>query len=400
MAAAHDAGVRRCTAAPYVFVPVDKSSISVTDHTGKKSLGMVGTYSSLTRGLNVMSAIAVLPDGTPQGIVGQSYWTRPRQTKRGKKATRRLRVEDKETQQWLDVISSAAARFAELAPSSRPWFQIDREGDAWAILQWAMQAGGCDMTVRAHYDRRLCVVEQGVEERQYLWPTLAAMPALGTYQIVVPQRAKQTARLATMEVRSRQVTLDMKDERTKRRMPAQLWAVWAREIDAPSEDERLEWMLLTTRPADSLEAACTVVAGYEQRWCIEEFHRVWKSGACDIESSQLQEGDHLQRWAIVLASVAMRILRMTYIARTKPAAPASDEFSAHEITAVITLAEPKNVRKGTVPTMSNMMLWIATLGGYVGRSSGGPPGATVLTRGFQFIRSAVALLAARDEEKT
>jgi hypothetical protein len=90
----------------------------------------------------------------------------------------------------------------------------------------------------------------------------------------------------------------------------------------------------------------------------------------------------------------MRILRMTYLARAQPDNPADYEFDQNEIIAVITLARPPNHRRGAMPTMQQMVSWIAQLGGYVGRSSGGPPGPAVLSRGLLFIRSAVALLAA------
>lgn len=47
----------------------------------------------------------------------------------------------------------------------------------------------------------------------------------------------------------------------------------------------------------------------------------------------------------------------------------------------------------TTPTVHQMVTWIAQLGGYTGKSSGGPPGALVIARGPDRIRLAVELLA-------
>mgnify|MGYP000479316922 CR=1 FL=1 len=57
--------------------------------------------------------------------------------------------------------------------------------------------------------------------------------------------------------------------------------------------------------------AIEVVRAYTRRWRIEEFHRTWKAGACGIEGTRLRAYDHIQRWAIITASVAARIEQLT-----------------------------------------------------------------------------------------
>src|SRR5258706_8468916 len=65
--AALRACLERARGLPFVFVPVDGSSITLTDRAHEKGTGRVGTTSFCARGLEVMSAIAVAPDGTPLG---------------------------------------------------------------------------------------------------------------------------------------------------------------------------------------------------------------------------------------------------------------------------------------------------------------------------------------------
>jgi hypothetical protein len=44
-----------------------------------------------------------------------------------------------------------------------------------------------------------------------------------------------------------------------------------------------------------------------------------------------------------------------------------------------------------VPTLAEVVRWLATLGGYLGRKADGPPGVTVLWRGFQALAQLTAM---------
>jgi hypothetical protein len=146
-------------------------------------------------------------------------------------------------------------------------------------------------------------------------------------------------------------------------------------------------------PVDDAIAAQQVVHGYATRWRIEEFHRIWKTGGCNVEDTQMRELEHIVRWATLHASVAMRLLRLTYLARTAAQQPATVELSRHEIDAVILSRKPKGARRGDTPTIGVIVAWIADEGGYTGKSSGGPPGAVVIARGLERIQVIAKVLA-------
>jgi hypothetical protein len=395
MVAAHEAGAKRCIDAPFVYVPIDQSTLTFTDRSNSKGLGMVGTRSRRGQGLEVMSALAVTPDGTPQGLVGQKYWKRPRIRRPKQDKLRRRPTVDKETQHWLDVIGTAKTNLAAHAPSTKPWFQLDRAGDAWPLLLMASLDERCWFTTRAARDRR---VSSDAPAQQYLWDEVNRNEPLGSYVVDVVGSRKRRARWAVMQLRAARMMIDLRDIQTGKHTGIAMWAVLASEKSkAPTGEEPLEWMLLTTHPADTLEAAGYVVLGYAQRWRVEEFHKAWKSGACNVEDSQLRDADHLLPWLIILASVGVRILRMTYLARARPDGPATTEFSAREIRAVVTLAKPKRMLPGAAPTMRQMVTWIAQLGGYTGTSSGGPPGALVIARGLDRLQLAFELIASSEK---
>ncbi len=382
--AAHRACARRASEHPFVFVPVDGSSLNLSDHAGTKNLGVVGARSIGARGLQVMTAIAVSPEGTPLGVCGQTWWARKgRARRKGKRDGRQLR--SKETQYWLDVMLQVGGVFADDAPSTRPWFQLDRGGDAWPVLLEGLQLDRL-FTVRAAQDRRLWKRED--EPRRLLWERIEAERSLGTYDLKVSGRPGRKERIAQLDVRACPVTLDLRDERTGKHRPATLWAVLAREENTvPAGEDAIEWLLLTTHPASSFDEAKLVVVGYAKRWKVEEFHRTWKSGACHVEDTQLRDRASILRWATVLASVAMRIMRLTYLARSKPETPATAELTQPEVDAVVALKRNTGFRRGQVPPIGRIVQWLAEIGGYTGKSSGGPPGAIVIARGLQRIQA-------------
>ena len=118
------------------------------------------------------------------------------------------------------------------------------------------------------------------------------------------------------------------------------------------------------------QRAMLVVSNYTARWRVEEFHRVWKSGALRIEESQLRSADNFERLARIAASVAVRILRLTYLARTQPDLAAHHESSELEYRA-LQLLDPAPSSTHTIALAQAFRL-LADIGGYTGKSSGGP----------------------------
>ena len=158
-------------------------------------------------------------------------------------------------------------------------------------------------------------------------------------------------------------------------------AVLVREVGG-RPDDRVEWLLLTTHPVRTLRDALAVVRGYTFRWRIEELHRAWKRGLCRVEDTQLRSRDAIFKWATILAAVAARALRLTYLARSDPDTPAVDELSRIELDALIALRQPKGIALGHTPTVAQAVRWIADIGGYTGPWNG-PPGPAIVGRGLE-----------------
>ena len=142
----------------------------------------------------------------------------------------------------------------------------------------------------------------------------------------------------------------------------------------------------------SSDERSTLWKSHSLRWRIEEFHSAWKSGLCCVEDNELRSPEAIQKWAIVLATVAVRAVYLARAARTTPDLPAAAEFTDDEIEATIVLRQPKGVSIEDRPPLHLVVRWIADLGGYTGKSSGGPPGPTVIGRGLLRMEAAACAI--------
>jgi hypothetical protein len=381
----------------FVYVPVDGSSVTLVDVHRAKDFGPIGPTSKGARGVKVLGAIALSPEGVPLGVAALEWWCRapaPRGAKGTKKPNASRRTKDKETQRWLDAVTHTTARFALSAPETRCWFQLDREADSWPVLHH-LEASGHWFTVRAAQNRRLASSTPG--HPKYLRAKLARAPVRGTIEVAVAPGPHRQARVARLRVRALSVRLELRNPWTKTCRPLSVNAVWVRESrTTPRGEKPLDWLLFTNHAVDSFDDACAVVHGYCQRWRIEEFHKTWKSGACNVEDSQLRSSAHVMRWATLLAAVALRIERLKFLSRTDPKLPASGELTRHEIRALVLWKRRSKKRTepmpGAAPTLVQAVLWIAEMGGYMGKSSGGPPGSITIGRGLERLRQCAEVL--------
>jgi hypothetical protein len=201
-----------------------------------------------------------------------------------------------------------------------------------------------------------------------------------------------------MSVRAARVTLRLHDKWTDRIDTVEVTAVWAREIwTTPRGEKPIDWLLLTNRTVRNRRSAREVIGGYAMRWRIEEFHKTWKTGVCGVENTQLRRKEAVIKWATILATVAARIERLKQLARQTPDASALIELRPVEIRVLVLMKTRQKKRTETVtdtPTIAEATRWIADLGGYTGKSSGGPPGSITIGRGLERVLDGALLLEA------
>jgi hypothetical protein len=385
-----------------VFAAIDGSALTITDKSAKKGFGPIGSSNHPVRGLRVMSAYASDANGVPIGLIDQQYWSRPETEKRTRAETtaknRKREFGDKETQYFVTAATNAKARLDRVGVTMCA--VIDREGDNRDILQGLMVAH-VDFIVRSSWNRRTL----NGKDNPFLRDAIDRAPVLGVYDVEMPRTGSRPARRALLEVRATPVTLQLK--RLSKQRPAgklSLYAVRVRDVSTPSG---LEWILYTNGAVTTAADARHIVDSYCGRWRIEEFHRTWKRGECNVEESQLRSVRALTIWATILAAVATRIERLKYFARNEPNLPATVELTPAEIELLL-LDRNRRRTRGTPrrtapPTIGEATRWIAELGGWMGLKSSGPPGSTTLARGLERLAmmvDAVSLVREMDLHST
>ena len=156
----------------------------------------------------------------------------------------------------------------------------------------------------------------------------------------------------------------------------------------------MQWFLLTSLPVGDFDAACEVVAFYLQRWRIEDFFRVLKSG-CRVEHLAFRTADRLGRAIAINSVIAWRIMVMTLLGRQVPECEATLMFTDHELAFLRHYA--LEYRLQPPDNLGAAVHLVAVLGGYQARKHDPHPGNQIMWRGQE--RLSTATLGHRIAEK-
>lgn len=374
---------RQCAARKEVLVAVDGSSLSLRDGTGLKGFGAVGARSMKGVGLKVITALAMQPSGKPIGLLAQTWWAR------GKKTSKKSRpLEARESYHWHEAVDEAAAHIKQCAKKTKLHFLMDREADASALMLHLHEENH-HFTIRANASRKVSTKARRVGLKSFM--KLHAREQRCSLQL--PETSTRAGQRIECVLRFAELDLVMRDRHTHRRSTLKTSVVWLREMKARRP---IEWVLYTNVPVTNADDAMATVQRYTQRWQIEEFHRAWKRGVCEVEETQLRSKAAVIKWATIHAVVAARAEKLKHASRETPDVSAATYFSEDEMLALKTLKRAEKKRTETVgdetPTLVVAVRWLADLGGYIGKANG-PPGTTVIARGLQRVTDASIVVA-------
>jgi hypothetical protein len=357
-----------------VLVPQDTTTLNYSTHPMTEGLGPVNNKGDHAIGLLLHDTLAFTEEGTPLGILDAQCWARDPQDKGKKYRRKELPIEQKESMKWLRSFQKAA-QVQKLCPKTMLVVMGDRESDIYELfLETSKEPDGPKLLVRAEKTRNRKV------DQKFLWDFMAKQKVAGSLKIHIPRRGSRKSRDAWIDVRFAKVTLTPPKHCGS--APAiTIWAVYVTEKANKTVDEPIEWMLLTTVEIKSFEEAQKRVEWYSGRWGIEVYHRTLKSG-CRIEDRQLETADRLETCLGVDMVVAWRIYYLTMLGREKPETPCTVFFKEIEWKALCCYVNKTPVPPPRPPSISNVVLMIAALGGHLGRKSDGFPGTQALWRGL------------------
>jgi hypothetical protein len=369
--AQQDACVKRMADVPVVLAIQDTSELNFTDHPGMRGRGRLPRPGQW--GLLLHSVLAVSEEGVPLGLLHQKTWTRD-PAEEGSRHQRKARpIDHKESFRWIE--SSRVVH--EVVPAGTRVIHVaDREADIYEVFA-EPRPGNAELLIRAAQNRRV----RGLLGR--LLATVEAAPVAEEFRLCVTEAKRQTTREAVLEVRFGLVELQPPEhgEHAPDLAPVTITAVLAREAEAADEARAVEWLLLTTLPVTAAQEARWVVSRYGLRWLIERYHYVLKSG-CQIEESQLRDVERLERLLALYSFVAWRLLWLTYAARQDDDPPCTVAFTDLEWRAAYAARHRNQPLPSTPPSLREVIVWTASLGGYLNRRGDRPPGVKVLWRGL------------------
>jgi hypothetical protein len=370
---------------PVVLLPQDTTELDFTRP--KKAIKGSGPLNWMEReGFFQHVQLAVTPERLPLGVIDETTWGRDPED-HGKHVRRKHEpIEAKESYRWLEGYRRACT-VAAAVPGTRIVSISDREGDIYECLAEAGTIAGprADWIIRSCQDRSTTSRRSDQDDTFIkLRETVAAEPVLGRLKVRVPRSEEGPEREAMMTVRS--ATAELKPPyRPDRKLPeVTVNAVLIREESAPGGAKPIEWLLLTSLEVATFAEAATVVDYYGARWPVEVFFRIYKTG-CKIEKIQLEDEDRLGPCLVLYLIVAWRVHWLTMLGRSCPELPCDAVFAEEEWRSVWTIVR-REPTPATAPPLEEMIRLVASLGGYLGRTHDGPPGAQVLWIGIQRMR--------------
>jgi Transposase DNA-binding/Transposase Tn5 dimerisation domain len=362
-----------------VLVIQDTTELDFTAHPHTRGLGPLSHRHC--RGLHVHSALVATEAGVPLGLIHQEVWARDPARVGTRHARRQRPTADKESQRWLTALSATQASLPEGVETIT---LADREADLYDLFALPRPPGS-HLLIRATHNRRV------VEESQYLWSAISAALPAGQLTVTVGRRGDQPEREACLRVRFCSVTIRPPRHHPRRGQlaPIGLQAILAEEEAPPAGGKAVKWLLLTTLPVRGVEEAIGCVQRYSQRWLVERYHLVLKSG-CRLEALQLETGERLQRALATYSIVAWRLLWLTYEARQDPLKPCDQVLEPAEWQALSARIQQTREVPAEPPTLREAVRWIAQLGGFLGRRGDGEPGVQTLWKGMRHLHDMVA----------
>jgi hypothetical protein len=379
----YQASAQRASGEAVVLAVQDTTSLNYDAQPAIENLGPIGARADAWFGLLVHDTMAFSVSGLPLGLIDVQCWARDANQFGKKHKRRELPIEDKESYKWLKSVQ-AAARLQACLPHTSVVSVGDREADVFELFDHTRSLPHAPkLLIRAEQNRAL------TQEQGKLWEHLRAHPIAGYQQLQLPRRGSRAARMVKLAISY--ACVELKPPQRKASLTAlRLWAVFAREIDAPANATALEWMLLTTCPVASFEAAIEKLAWYTQRWGIEVYHRTLKSG-CQIEARQLGNADRIEACLAIDLVVAWRIMHLSKLGREHPDVPCTLYFSDTEWKALLTFVNRNPEVPAEPPSLREATRLVAGLGGFLGRKCDGEPGTQTLWLGLQRLDDITAM---------
>jgi hypothetical protein len=356
----------------------DTSELNYSSKTDIEGLGPLNTETH--RGFLLHPTLAITPKRLCLGTLSHEMWVRDSIGNKG--LNRDRKIEEKESIRWIKGFK-IAEEAAKDAPDTLIVNITDREGDIYEFFQATQgvrEGTGAHWLIRSAYNRVASKKEYGA--KQGLWDVTRNQPAVATVEFKFSKRGANATRQVKQEIRFTRVKLGGSRRKGTGLKPLEVTAVLATEINAPNGVKPIEWLLISSVPISDKEGAITLLEWYLCRWEVELFFKVLKSG-CGIERLQLEHVERLYKCIALYMIIAWRIMYIRSMGQKYPENSCTIIFSENEWKSVYCRLNKGKSFPQSCPTLQEMIILVARLGGFLARKRDGYPGIKTMWIGLQ-----------------
>lgn len=184
---------------------------------------------------------------------------------------------------------------------------------------------------------------------------------------------------ATLEIKYERILLHPPLYKQKEFADMEVTVISAKERGKVIGRDRINWRLLSDLPVGSKAEAIEMLERYAMRWNIETFHKILKSGF-GAEKSKLRSVKRITRLIATFCLLGWRVFWMTKVQRSTKKQKPSIAFTDVE-QKLLDRVVPTQKQRGK-KHLSDYLLKVARLGGYLARANDSPPGNLVMWRGI------------------
>ena len=370
-----EATIRRMAGSGGTILAVqDTTAVNYNTHLKTEGIGYI---SDKTLGVNIHSCLAVTADGLVLGLLDQSRYNRPepRDDSRSHESKKVRPIAEKESFRWLETLE----RSTEDIPEGVTVITVcDREGDMYELFAKA-QSLGEPFLIRIVQNRMTVGNKRILEE-------IRKKRCGGRVEVSIPRDSRSgiPKREAVLQVRYASFTIQRPHMLNPVKTLPETIAVnviYVKEEKPPKGNGPIEWFLMTSEEVDTAEEAYEYVGYYMQRWKIERFQYVLKSG-CAIEKLQERSIEKTTALILMYSIIAVMILNMTYMGRLKPEASCSLLLGETEWKLLYCVANKTKKEPKKPYMMKEAIEYLGWLGGPKRASSDGPPGVKTIWIGL------------------
>lgn len=377
-----------CSAGKDVLVIQDTTEINYEHHSGflnrnDNHLGPTGN--NIDIGFFVHPSIVV--DMQTQMLLGASevhIWNR-RYSKKNtiERDYKNQPIEDKESYRWIKscLESKKTLRYAKSI-----LFVSDRESDIYEEFI-EVPDHRSDLLIRSSRNRTV----YGSDKKLYQY--LDSLSQDGSVEVDIRAAKYRKARKAILSVKFSKLRIAKPKRHYQTKLlpeSLELYAIEVKELPStvPPTEDPVYWVLLTTKPVETLQQALDIIRLYALRWQIELIFSTLKTKGLDVESSELETGRALKSMCAMSLITAIRINQLRLAHNKDNGIQATLIFTQQQIQFIEVFGKTLegNTKQQKNPHVPKSLAWavwvIARLGGWKGYGSESPPGNKTMHIGW------------------